>query len=83
MASLFRVGNCFVCSGNYVAMVGTLQPNMMSPGDSLQILGVPTREHCPAEVVYLAALRRHTETTAVHVRRRLTFKRSCCTPSSD
>ena len=54
MASLFQVGNCFVCSGNNVAMVSTLQANMKSPGEnsavemfkcgSLQKHGVPTRK---------------------------------------
>ena len=58
MTSFSQVGNCFVCSGNNVAMVSTLQSNMMSPseesavemftGGSLQIHGVPTRGHCPA-----------------------------------
>ena len=54
MASLFQVGNCFVCSGNNVAMVRKLQAKEISPGESsavemftggsLQIHGVPTRK---------------------------------------
>ena len=77
MTSLFQVGNCFVCSGNNVAMVSTLHANMMSPGEksavemftggSLQIHGVPTREHCPVADVSLPEVTKHTEHMAVQL----------------
>ena len=53
-ASLFQEGNCFLCSGNTVAMVRTLQANMKSSransavemftGGWLKKRGVPTHK---------------------------------------
>ena len=87
MTSLLQVGNCFVCSGNNVAMVRTLQANKMSLGQKsavemnkgglLQIHSVPTRERCPAADVPLPEVMRHTEHTTVRVQRRVAVERSC------